>query len=198
MNIDKFTFLKNAIHELLAAHLQDPNMESWNDGVYPVEWLYIQRITERLFSFCPDASEELIVAANCQHLYRWEIERKSFPEGRIGYYQWRNYLSEYQAQKAREIILTAGFDPDFADQVKIIVKKENIFTNPEAQTLEDVVCLVFLEFYLDEFIREKSELDMSTVILKTWNKMSEKGHQEALKIKFSDRTLLVIQKALGL
>jgi 23S rRNA-/tRNA-specific pseudouridylate synthase len=80
----------------------------------------------------------------------------------------------------------------------MIVKKENIFTNPEAQTLEDVVCLVFMEFYLDDFIRTKSELNMATVILKTWNKMSEKGHQEALKIKFSDETLLVIKKALGL
>jgi hypothetical protein len=198
MNIDKSTFLKNAIQELLAAHLQDPNMESWNDGVYPAEWLYIQRITERLASFSPNASEELIVAANSQHLFRWEIDRKSFPEGRIGYYQWRTYLSEYQAQKARDIILTAGFDADFADQVKIIVKKENIFTNPEAQTLEDVVCLVFLEFYLDEFVREKSELDMSTIIQKTWNKMSEKGHQEALKIKFSDEALPLIKKALGL
>lgn len=198
MNIDKSTYLKNAIHELLAAHLQDPNMESWNDGVYPAEWLYIQRITERLTSFCPEASEELIIAANSQHLYRWEIERKSFPEGRIGYYQWRNYLSEYQALKAREIILKAGFDADFADQVKTIVKKENIFMNPEAQTLEDVVCLVFLEFYLDEFMNDKTELNMATIILKTWNKMSEKGHQEALKIKYSDTALPVIKKALGL
>lgn len=198
MNIDKSTFLKNAIQELLAAHLQDPNMESWNDGVFPAEWLYIQRITERLASFSPNASEELIVAANSQHLFRWEIDRKSFPEGRIGYYQWRNYLSEYQALKAREIILKAGFDADFADQVKTIVKKENIFTNPEAQTLEDVVCLVFLEFYLDEFMNDKTELNMATIILKTWNKMSEKGHQEALKIKFSDAALPVIKKALGL
>jgi len=198
MNIDKSTSLKNSIHELLAAHLQDPNMENWNDAVYPAEWIYIQRITDRLASFSPNASEELIIAANCQHLFRWEIDRKSFPEGRIGYYQWRNYLSEYQALKAREILLTAGFDTDFADQVKTIVKKENIFTNPEAQTLEDVVCLVFLEFYLDEFMGDKTELNMATIILKTWNKMSEKGHQEALKIKYSDAALPVIKKALGL
>lgn len=198
MNIDKSTFLKNAIQELLAVHLQDPNMENWNNEVYPAEWLYIQRITERLATFSPNASEELIIAANCQHLYRWEIERKSFPEGRIGYYQWRSYLSEYQAVKAREIILKAGFDADFADQVKTIVKKENIFTNPEAQTLEDVVCLVFLEFYLDEFMNDKTELNMVPIILKTWNKMSDKGHQEALKIKYSDTALPVIKKALGL
>ncbi len=198
MNIDRFDFSKKAIQQLSAAHLQDPNMETWNNEIYPAEWLYIQRITEKLETFEPDASIELIIAANCQHLYRWEIERNSFPEGRIGYHKWRNYLSEYQAMKARGIILNAGFDSDFADLVKIIVKKENIFSNAEAQTLEDVVCLVFMEYYLDEFVQEKSELNMSTIILKTWNKMSEKGHQEAMKIKFSDATLPVIKKALGI
>jgi hypothetical protein len=190
--------LENVLAQLTAAHQKDPNQETWENEVFPAEWLYIRRITDRLKTFSPEASSELIVAANCQHLCRWEIERTRFPEGRIGYYQWRNYLSDYQFQKAREIILGAGFDAEFADRVKMIVKKENIFTNPEAQTLEDVVCLVFMEFYLDDFIRTKSELNMATVILKTWNKMSEKGHQEALKIKFSDETLLVIKKALGL
>jgi len=196
--MDISSCFENALVQLTAAHQKDPNMENWNNAVYPAEWLYIQRITERMETFCPNASEELIVAANCQHLYRWEIDRKSFPEGRIGYYKWRNYLSEYQAMKAKEILLKAGFDADFADQVKMIVKKENIFTNSEAQALEDVVCLVFLEFYLDEFMNDKSELNMATIILKAWNKMSEKGHQEALKIKYSDAALPVIKKALGL
>lgn len=198
MKNDTSERLKNAIQQLEASHREDPNQIGWNNEVFPAEWLYIKRITERLQAFSPEASIELTVAANCQHLNRWEIERSSFPEGRIGYYQWRNYLSDYQFQKARKILLDAGFDAEFADRVKAIVRKENIFTNREAQTLEDVVCLVFMEFYLDEFIREKSELDMSTIILKTWKKMSEKGHQEALKIKYSDAALPVINKALGL
>jgi len=196
--MDILSSLENVLAQLTAAHKKDPNRETWNNEVFPAEWLYIRRITDRLASFSPEASTELIVAANCQHLYRWEIERASFPEGRIGYYQWRNYLSDYQFQKAREIILETGFGAEFADRVKLIVKKENIFINPEAQTLEDVVCLVFMEFYLDDFIRAKSELNMATVILKTWNKMSEKGHQEALKIHFSDETLPVIKRALGI
>lgn len=198
MIIDNSDRLNNVIGHLHAAHQQDPNMESWEEGVYPAEWLYIQRITERLEIFEPNASNELVVAAHCQHLCRWEIDRKTFPEGRAGYYQWRNYLSEYQAMKAREIILEAGFEPDFADCVKKIVKKENIFSDPEAQTLEDVVCLVFLEYYLDEFMRDKSEESMATIILKTWNKMSERAHQEALKIKYSDAALPVLKKALGI
>jgi hypothetical protein len=198
MKKDNSVLLIEVINKISFAHLQDPNLDTWNNEIYPAEWLYIQRITERMEVYQPEASPELIIAANCQHLCRWEIGRKTFPEGRAGYYQWRNFLSEYQFQKAREIILKAGFDEEFADRVKAIVKKENIFTHAESQTLEDVVCLVFMEFYLDEFIRGKSELDMSTIIQKTWKKMSEKGHQEAMKINYTDGTLAVIKQALGI
>lgn len=187
-----------AIQKLSAAHLLDPNPVSWNEEVYPAEWLYIQRVADRLAVFCPSASENLKLAAHCQHLYRWEVERNTFPEGRIGYYKWRNYLSEYQAMKAREILLQCGYDTDTTEQVKAIVKKENIQSNAEAQTLEDVVCLVFMEFYLDEFIQEKSELNMLEIIRKTWNKMSEKGHEGALKINFTNTTYLIVKQALRL
>lgn len=197
MNNDNLDCLDIAIQKLSEAHLLDPNRIIWNGEIYPAEWLYIQRITDRLTTFCPSSSESLILAANSQHLYRWEIERDSFPEGRIGYHRWRNYLSEYQVMKAKEILMQSGYDEDTAEQVKGIVRKENIYSNSEAQTLEDLVCLVFMEFYLDEFILDKSELNMSTIIQKTWNKMSEKGHEEALKINFSDATFQVIKRALG-
>lgn len=198
MKKDNSYSIEYLIHQLSVAHLQDPNMVKWNEEVYPAEWLYIQRIVERLEAFEQYASDELIVAANCQHLFRWEVERKTFPEGRIGYYQWRNYLSEYQSMKAKEIILNAGFEAEFADQVKVIVKKENIHMNQEAQTLEDVVCLVFLEYYLNEFMFDKSEESMATIILKTWNKMSERAQQEALKLDYSDGALSVLKKTLGI
>lgn len=198
MKKDKVNCFNDAIQKLSEAHLLDPNLQTWNEAVFPAEWLYIQRITNRLESFCLAASEGLKLAAHCQHLYRWEVERNTFPEGRIGYYKWRNYLSEYQAMKAREILLEAGYDTDMAEQVKAIVKKENIQSNAEAQTLEDVVCLVFMEFYLDEFIRDKSELNMTTIIRKTWDKMSEKGHEEALKINFQDSTFQIVKRALDL
>ena len=121
--MDILSSFENVLAQLTAAHKKDPNRETWNNEIFPAEWLYISRITDRLASFSPEASTELIVAANCQHLCRWEIERTSFPDGRIGYYQWRNYLSDYQFQKARNIILEAGFGAEFADRVKLIVKK---------------------------------------------------------------------------
>jgi hypothetical protein len=39
---------------------------------------------------------------------------------------------------------------------------------------------------------------MKNIIQKTWNKMSEKGHQEALKISYTPENLQLIKDSLGL
>jgi hypothetical protein len=63
---------------------------------------------------------------------------------------------------------------------------------------EDVICLVFLEYYFDPFVQKHDREKMKNIILKTWNKMSEDGHQQALKINFSDANFQLIKEALGL
>lgn len=68
----------------------------------------------------------------------------------------------------------------------------------ETQLLEDVICLVFLEHYFDPFVQKHDREKMKNIILKTWNKMSDKGHQEALKINYSASNLQLIKEALGL
>ena len=72
----------HAVDALKAAHQQDPNPEP--DGS-PAELLYCQRLADCLSKVYPDASEALSIAAWCQHLYRWEIARSTYPEGRVGY-----------------------------------------------------------------------------------------------------------------
>jgi hypothetical protein len=57
---------------------------------------------------------------------------------------------------------------------------------------------VFLEYYFDPFVHKHDREKMKNIILKTWNKMSEAGHQEALKINFSDSNFQLIKEALGL
>ena len=44
-----------------------------------------------------------------------------------------------------EILRHAGYDAQAIARVQSLVKKERIKHDPEAQTLEDVTCLVFLE-----------------------------------------------------
>ena len=68
--------------------------------------------------------------------------------------------------------------------------------NTDTQTLEDVVCLVFLDFYFLKFSKKYSEEKLIGIIQKTWKKMSEKGRKAALELKLPASALALITKAL--
>ena len=82
-------------------------------------------------------------------------------------------------------------------RVRSLLRKERLKTDPEAQTLEDVACLVFLENYFSDFAREKDEAKLLTILRRTWNKMSPRGHELALGLKLPPRDLALIQKAIA-
>ena len=50
------------------------------------------------------------------------------------------------------ILHEVGYDEATVARVASLVRKERIKSDPEAQTLEDVICLVFLENYFAEFV----------------------------------------------
>lgn len=183
-----------AVDALKAAHQQDPNPEP--DGS-PAELLYCQRLSDCLSKVYPDASEALSIAAWCQHLYRWKIARSTYPEGRVGYYQWRNFLGEYQADKAAAILKEAGYTDDFIAEVTSIMKKLNIHRLDEAQKLEDVVCLVFLEHYMAAFMPGKTDEKLVQIVQKTWGKMSAHGHDIALQLNLPEAVKRIVQLALA-
>ncbi|MBR9998556.1 MAG: DUF4202 family protein, partial [Cyclobacteriaceae bacterium] len=60
----------------------------------------------------------------------------------------------------------------------------------ESQLLEDVVCLVFLENYFNEFAHLHEEDKLIRIIRKIWEKMSEKGHLEAFELQFPPNPLI--------
>ena len=88
------------------------------------------------------------------------------------------------------------FSSEFIDRVSFLIKKKKLKKDEETQTLEDVICLVFLNFYYEEFLEKHTTEKMITILQKTWQKMSEKGHQAALKLSYSEKALELIQKAL--
>ena len=67
----------------------------------------------------------------------------------------------------------------------------------ETQLIEDIICLVFLEYYLQLFVEKHDTEKLKNIILKTWNKMSKNGQQEALKINYSASNFQLIKDALG-
>ncbi|MFW2377618.1 MAG: DUF4202 family protein, partial [Cellulophaga baltica] len=79
------------------ANEQDPNKEIFEGKEYAKEVLYAIRMTEKLNSFAPNASEVLQLTARCQHICRWEIARDSYEMNRTGYLTWRQDLKKFHA-----------------------------------------------------------------------------------------------------
>lgn len=192
------TPFQNASLWIDAENAKDPNSEIYQSQTYPKELLYSNRMYERLMDFHPNASEEVQIAAKAQHICRWKMPRESYPMDRVGYLKWREELKKFHAQTAAEILAKAGYSPEFIARVSFLIEKKLLKKDEETQLLEDVICLVFLEYYFDPFVHKHDREKMKNIILKTWNKMSEAGHQEALKISFRDENLQLIKEALGL
>ena len=189
--------LLQAFQRFDAANGEDPNTEIYMGASYPKEVLYAIRMTEKLNSFAPNASEALQLTARCQHICRWEIPRESYDMNRTGYLKWRQDLKKFHAQKAAEILEEVGYSQETIDKVGFLLQKKSLKKNEDTQTLEDVICLVFLEYYFEPFANEHTEDKVIDILQKTWRKMSEKGHQAALGLPLSEGSLALISKAIA-
>lgn len=191
------TFYK-ACEWIDAENAQDPSFELDNGVEIPKELLYSQRMYKTLIEFCPTASEEIQIAAKAQHICRWKSPRESYPMDRVGYLKWREDLKKFHAQTTTEILLRAGYSEEFAERVAFLIQKKLLKKDPETQLLEDVICLVFLEYYLTPFVAKHDTEKLQNIIVKTWQKMSEAGHAAALKIPYSTDNFNLIALSLGL
>jgi len=162
--------LRQAISAIDTANSADPRGK---------EMVYSQRMTEWLFRLELNPSEALQLAARAQHIRRWEIARNSYPLGRIGYLQWRTALYAHHARIAGEILQSVGCDPITMDHVERLLRKQGIKTDSDMQILEDVACLVFLEYELADFAGQHPEEKVIDILRKTWRKMSSRGHAAA-------------------
>ncbi|WP_026810165.1 DUF4202 domain-containing protein [Arenibacter latericius] len=186
----------NAIEQFDAANKEDPNTEEWQGKNYPKELLYAIRMTEKLNEFAPTASEALQLAARCQHIQRWKIPRDTYEKGRKGYLRWRQDLQKFHVEKASAILKEVGYEQEVIDQVAFLLQKKQLHKNEETQTLEDVICLVFLEYYFEDFAAKHPEEKQLDVLRKTWRKMSTKGHEAALQLPLSKQSRETISKAI--
>ncbi len=189
--------LEKAFELFDKANKQDPNKEIYNGKSYAKEVLYAIRMSNKLIEFAPDASEALQLTARCQHICRWEIARDSYEMNRAGYLKWRQDLKKFHAKKASEILQEVGYDQETIDTVAFLLEKKQLKKNEETQTLEDVICLVFLEFYFEPFAKKYTEEKLIDILQKTWRKMSEKGQQAALKLPLPESSLALVGKALN-
>jgi len=176
---------------------QSPTHISNSGQDYPIEYFYAIKLHEWISVLRSDASEALLLASRCQHIGRWEIPRSSYPEGRIGYLTWRSDLSRFHAQKAEEILRSVDYDDMTIKRVKEIVQKKAIKKDSEVQTMEDALCLLFLQYQYDELIAKQSEEKMIAILQKTLSKMSHQGTQVALTLRYSEEGERLLKKALA-
>ena len=177
------------------ANAEDPNTEVINGQPMAKELLYGQRMSARLAVFAPGAPETVQLAARAQHIRRWEVPRDGYAEGRAGYLKWRTDLHKRHADIAGRIMGDAGYDGETIERVQTLLRKRGLKTDPDVQLMEDIICLVFLEHYFQDFARKHDEEKLIPIVQKTWNKMTEQAHEVALQLDYAPDDLAVIQKA---
>jgi len=180
-----------------AANARDPNQILIGGSPQPRELVYSQRMTDWLQRLDPSASEPLRLAARAQHICRWTRPRSDYPMTRGGYHRWRTDLGRFHAETAGGIMREAGYDQSTIDRAGSLLRKEHLKTDPEAQMLEDVICLVFLENYFADFASQHPRKKVIEIVRKTWKKMSPRGHEQAMRLSLSPTVAELVAEALG-
>lgn len=171
-----------AVAALDAANTEDATTVDAGNGPEPAELVYARRMSAVLDRFAPNASELLRLAARAQHIRRWTLPRAAYPDGRAGYHRWRNELKRRHAETAGAILAVNGYSVHEVGRVQALIRKEGLRSDAEAQTLEDVACLVFLQYYLTGFARKHETGKLAGILRKTWGKMSEDARTAALAL----------------
>lgn len=191
---------QEALARFDAANAADPHCELSEGKAYPKELLYAQRMTAWLGKYEPNASEILKLAAHAQHICRWKIPRSEYPLDRDGYKQWRSALAQMHGDIATEIMQQVGYSENVCAQVRALLMKDRVkLAEHDGQTLQDVICLVFLEFYFVPFAAQYSTPKLTGIVRKTWRKMSVRGQQTALTLAplWSAELLEIVQQAIA-
>jgi hypothetical protein len=201
MSEEKSSYIK-ARSLIDAANNADPNRVTADGKDWPKELLYSERMSDMLERYKPLADDVMKLAIRAQHIERWKSSRQDYPQGRIGYLQWRKDLYKIQASRAAELMAEAGYDQAERDRAWQAVAKKNIKGNPDTQMLEDVTDLVFMEHYMLEFVAKHpdyDELKWLEIIRKTWLKMSPDAQQFALSgaIQLPESLAPLVHKAVS-
>ena len=184
-----------AIADFDAANREDPNRECVGDVDRPKELVYAERMTACLERVAPDAPEPVRLAARSQHIRRWTIPRRQYPQGREGYRRWRTDLGRFHAETAGDILRAVGYDEATTRRVQTLLRMERLEADPDVQLLEDVICLVFLQHYLADFAGQHERQKVVDIIRKTWSKMSDRGRDAALALDLPPHVRALMRKA---
>ena len=175
------------------ANAGDPNRIEVRGRMRPREIAHAKLACEWVRTLEANPSDALLLAARAHHLRRWQIPRKDHPAGRSGYLRWRKALQAFHAEEAAAILRRMGWNEDTVTRVGDLIRKRNPGRDPEAQTFEDALCLIFLETQLSAFIDSQPEERAENVLRKTIRKMSPPARRLALELPLPSAARAVIR-----
>lgn len=175
---------------------QDPHSVVWEGTELPAEYFYALQLSNWVTKLSENPGEILLLASRCQHIGRWKIPRDRYPAGKAGYLRWRTDLAKFHAAEAEQLLKQAGYNSSEIAAVQRIQMKQNLKLDNEVQTMEDALCLVFLEFQLEDFIQKHDDDKLIRILQKSWKKMSGKGRSAASALQYSPKAKALLEKAL--
>ena len=178
-----------------AFNREDPNTERVGATSVPRELAYAQRLSDWVDRLRPDASEALRIAARGQHVQRWTIPRDRYARTRQGYLRWREVLKTFHAETVARLMHEIGFPDATIQRVREIMGKRQLKEDPESQTLEDALCLIFFETQCTELKPKTPDDKLQEVVRKVLKRMSAQGRTELSKLPLDADTHACIAAA---
>ena len=163
----------------------------------PREFAYAQRVTDWVLRLDPQASEPLRIAARGQHVRRWTIPREQYPRIRAGYLKWRETLKRFHADTIAALMREEGYPEETVARVARLIMKKDLGADPDTQTLEDALCLIFLETQLADLRQKTAEPALLEALRKSWKKMSPRAQALARTLSLGEEERALLERALG-
>lgn len=180
-----------------AVNAEDPHRAEVDGRPEPAELVYGRRITATLHRMVDQPSEPMRIAARAQHMGRWRIARNAYPKGRAGYLAWRRHQRRNQAERLGEIMAAEEYHSDDIARVGTLIRKENMQTDAEVQIFEDVICVMFFEHYLRDFLPRVDEAKLAQILVETWGRMSPLGRRHTLALELPAVVMHLMRRELG-
>lgn len=188
---------EQAIARIDDANAADPNVLVVGGVARPKEVVHAEMLTRWVGELLPSASDAVLLSARAQHIRRWEHPRSELPDGRTGYLRWRTQLKDFHAELAASILTDLDYDAVSIERVRTLIRKRAPTSDPEAQALEDGLCLVFMETQFQSLNDRLADDKMVEVLRKTWLKMSPAGRTFALALDLAPHHRDLVERALA-
>jgi hypothetical protein len=95
------------------------------------------------------------------------------------------------------VLAECGYDADTIELVRRINLKQGLHKHRDVQTMEDALCLAFLEHELESFLPRYPPEKVVEILRKTWHKMSERARTIALTLELPANARALVERALS-